>query len=393
MKTDRKELELYLHIPFCVRKCLYCDFLSAPADEEVRSAYMRQMHKEMDMLSPDYQNYRISSVFIGGGTPSLLSGSQIQRLMERVQSCFTVLADAEITMECNPGTADADKMRACFGSGINRLSFGLQSADAGELKLLGRIHTFEQFMDNYELARNTGFENINIDLMSALPGQKVSVYEQTVQKILALRPEHISSYSLMIEEGTPFYERYSQAQILREKGKSQHLLPTEEEERRMYVLTKELLKSEGYDRYEISNYALDGFACRHNTGYWMRKNYLGIGLGAASLVENERFSNTSDLKEYLEADFAKKPGVSGDRQQLTVREQMEEFVFLGLRMMRGISAEKFRRQFFTSLEDVYGEVIKRQLQDGFIKETTDGYCLTDYGIDISNYVMAQYLAS
>lgn len=386
-----KELELYLHIPFCVRKCLYCDFLSAPSSEEVRSAYMQQMHKEMDMLSQNYKDYQISSVFIGGGTPSLLLPEQIERLMEQIYRCFAVLPDAEITMECNPGTVDADKLRACLHSGINRLSFGLQSADAEELKLLGRIHTYEQFVSNYELARSIGFQNINVDMISALPGQKISTYEQTVQKIAALRPEHISSYSLMIEEGTPFFERYSQALYLREKGKEQHLLPAEEEEREMYDLTKRLLKNAGYDRYEISNYALDGFACRHNTGYWVRRNYLGIGLGAASLVENARFSNTSDLKEYLKADFIHGPGVGGGKIQLSLKEQMEEFMFLGLRMMCGVSSEQFYLQFSRTIEDVYGEVLREQLHSDLIRKTKDGYCLTDYGIDISNYVMAQYL--
>ena len=386
-----KELELYLHIPFCVRKCLYCDFLSAPSSEEVRSAYMQQMHKEMDMLSQNYKDYQISSVFIGGGTPSLLLPEQIERLMEQIYRCFAVLPDAEITMECNPGTVDADKMRACLHSGINRLSFGLQSADAEELKLLGRIHTYEQFVSNYELARSIGFQNINVDMISALPGQKISTYEQTVQKIAALRPEHISSYSLMIEEGTPFFERYSQALYLREKGKEQHLLPAEEEEREMYDLTKRLLKNAGYDRYEISNYALDGFACRHNTGYWVRRNYLGIGLGAASLVENARFSNTSDLKEYLRADFVHGPGAGGGKIQLSLKEQMEEFMFLGLRMMGGVSKREFADSFAEDMDEIYGTALQKWTQMGMMAQEDDMVMLTDAGIDVSNTILSDFV--
>lgn len=386
-----KELELYLHIPFCVRKCQYCDFLSAPAEESVRQAYMEQMEKEIHMAAESCRDYRISTIFIGGGTPSVLSAVQIKNLFDQLHSCFSILPDAEITLECNPGTVDRDKIRACLESGVNRLSFGLQSADIKELQLLGRIHTFEQFAANYELARAEGFKNINVDIMSALPGQKAGTYEKTIQKVLALRPEHISAYSLIIEEGTPFYERFAQAEMLREKGKDQHLLPTEEEEREMYVMTKELLKSAGYGRYEISNYALDGFACRHNTGYWKRKDYLGIGLGAASLVDNVRFSNTAELKEYLAADFTGMRNAVCGREQLSVEAQMEEFMFLGLRMMCGVSEKEFYMQFLKTMEEVYGEVLKKQLKDGLIKRTREGYCLTEYGIDVSNYVMAQYL--
>lgn len=386
-----KELELYLHIPFCVRKCQYCDFLSAPAQESVRQAYMEQMEKEIHMAAESCRDYRISTIFIGGGTPSVLSAVQIKSLFDQLHRCFSIFPDAEITIECNPGTVDRDKIRACLESGVNRLSFGLQSADMKELQLLGRIHTFEQFAVNYELARTEGFENINVDIMSALPGQKAGTYEKTIQKVLALRPEHISAYSLIIEEGTPFYERFAQAEMLREKGKEQHLLPAEEEEREMYVMTKELLKSAGYGRYEISNYALDGFACRHNTGYWKRKDYLGIGLGAASLVDNVRFSNTAELKEYMAADFAGMQDAVCGREQLSAEAQMEEFMFLGLRMMCGVSEKEFYMQFLKTMEEVYGEVLKRQLKDGLIKRTREGYCLTEYGIDVSNYVMAQYL--
>lgn len=387
-----RELEVYVHIPFCVRKCGYCDFLSAPASESVRSAYMEQMQKEIAAAGPSYGKYQVSSVFIGGGTPSVLQPVQIRQLCRQLQDSFHILQDAEFTIECNPGTLDAEKLRTYRSCGVNRLSIGLQSADASELRLLGRMHTYEQFAGNYHLARELGFKNINVDLISALPGQKISVYEQTLKKVTALKPEHISAYSLIIEEGTPFSDRYGKAEQLRQKGKTQYLLPDEEEERRMYDLTKQLLESAGYHRYEISNYALTGYACRHNQGYWLRTNYLGIGLGASSLIENTRFSNVTDLNQYLKINMTERNRAVSTWEKLDVPAQMEEFMFLGLRMMSGVSAEKFQEQFSKTIEEVYGKVLDKQLKEGLIKRTNEGYCLTDYGIDISNYVMAQYLS-
>lgn len=386
-----KELEIYVHIPFCVRKCGYCDFLSAPASESVRSAYMDQLLKEIAAAGPAYRKYQVSSVFIGGGTPSVLLPAQIQRLCRQLQDSFSFLQDAEVTIECNPGTLNEEKLRTYQSCGVNRLSMGLQSADASELRLLGRIHTYEQFTDQYQLARELGFKNINVDIISAIPGQKTSVYEQTLRKVIALEPEHISAYSLIIEEGTPFSDRYGQAEQLRQKGKPQHLLPDEDEERRMYDLTKQMLQSAGYHRYEISNYALTGYECRHNQGYWLRKNYLGIGLGASSMIENIRFSNATDLNQYLELDMTEPDRAVSTWEKLDVSAQMEEFMFLGLRMMRGVSAEKFQKQFSKTIEEVYGKVLVKQLKQNLIKKTDMGYCLTDYGIDVSNYVMAEYL--
>ena len=386
-----KELEIYVHIPFCVRKCGYCDFLSAPASESVRSAYMDQLLKEIEAAGPAYRKYQVSSVFIGGGTPSVLLPAQIQRLCRQLQDSFSFLQDAEVTIECNPGTLNEEKLRTYQSCGVNRLSMGLQSADASELRLLGRIHTYEQFTDQYQLARELGFKNINVDIISAIPGQKTSVYEQTLRKVIALEPEHISAYSLIIEEGTPFSDRYGQAEQLRQKGKPQLLLPDEDEERRMYDLTKQMLQSAGYHRYEISNYALTGYECRHNQGYWLRKNYLGIGLGASSMIENIRFSNATDLNQYLELDMTEPDRAVSTWEKLDVSAQMEEFMFLGLRMMRGVSAEKFQKQFSKTIEEVYGRVLVKQLKQNLIKRTDAGYCLTDYGIDVSNYVMAEYL--
>lgn len=391
MKIKVEELELYIHIPFCVKKCQYCDFLSAPAPESAIQAYLDQAMREIRAVSRQYTAYQVKTVFIGGGTPSILTPSQTQRLLEQLDQSFCIAPGAEVTIECNPGTLDAAKLRAYQNGGINRLSMGLQSAQEEELRLLGRIHTFREFQSNYALARSMGFENINVDLMAALPGQKADTYARSLEKVIALAPEHISAYSLIIEEGTPFFERYAEADRLRAKGKSQQLLPCEEEERNMYQLTKELLLQAGYHRYEISNYALDGFACRHNTGYWKRKNYLGIGLGAASMVKNLRFSNTSDLDKYLKADFKNNKNAYTDIYQLKINEQMEEFMFLGLRMTQGISAKDFQNQFHKDIEEIYGQVLNKHLNEKLINKTASGFCLTEFGTDVSNYVMAEYL--
>lgn len=392
-----KELELYVHIPFCAGKCLYCDFLSGPQPEKVIGRYLRQLHAELAACGNACRMYEVSSVFVGGGTPSLLAGRQIEALLETVWLHFTVRADAEITMECNPGTLTREKIKSCKRAGINRLSIGLQSADDAELRLLGRIHTFGQFLETYGLVREMGFKNVNIDIMSALPGQTTEAYEKTLRQVLAAEPEHISAYSLMIEEGTPFYGRYHAADERREKGLEQTLLPSEEEERRMYGRTAELLGAAGYARYEISNYAKEGYACRHNIGYWTRKDYLGVGLGAASLVGNARFRNPSGLQAYLQIGFGKSDGEPlenrwhEDTEYLSVQSRMEEFMFLGLRMTRGVSAADFAGQFGAPLERVYGNALQKLTRQGLLAQTEGGYRLTEEGIAVSNYALAEFL--
>ncbi len=281
--TGRRELELYLHVPFCVRKCAYCDFLSAPGSPARQEAYFHALQRELANF-PGKDAYHVSSVFFGGGTPSLWPGAWIGQLLEQIADAFSLDADAEISLECNPGTADAQKLRAYRAAGVNRLSLGLQSADHAELAALGRIHTWEDFQRIWEAARGAGFANINVDLMSALPGQNVTSWERTLRRVTALRPEHISAYSLIIEEGTPFFARYHEDALRREQGEQPLFLPSEEEEREMYRLTEILLGETGLRRYEISNYALPGRECRHNIGYWRGTEYAGFGLGASSLL-------------------------------------------------------------------------------------------------------------
>ncbi len=381
---NQKELELYVHIPFCVKKCSYCDFLSAPATEQTKEAYMAALFAEIGGRAKDYKDRIVTSVFIGGGTPSLLSGDSIRQLMEHIREGFTLAPDAEITMEVNPGTVTTEKLTAFYAAGINRLSIGMQSAQEQELKILGRIHDFDGFCQVYREAVEAGFTNINVDVMSGLPGQTLASYKDTLEKVLRLEPmpQHISAYSLIVEEGTPFAAMADRGELP---------LPEEDTERAMYEETIEVLAGYGFHRYEISNYALDGYECRHNVGYWIRRDYLGFGIGAASLIGNVRFQNGRDLNVYLAHPFACRE----EQQSLTTQEQMEETMFLGLRLIRGVSYPEFARCYGQTLEEVYGEVIARNVADGLLTvredETGRRLTLTGRGLDVSNYVMAQFL--
>lgn len=381
-----KSLELYVHIPFCVRKCEYCDFLSAPAGADTQQEYVRNLLLEIEQKGVRCTDYEVTTIFFGGGTPSILKAGWIADILDAIHRNFKVRKDAEITIECNPGTLTFEKLSIYKSAGINRISVGLQSASDAELRELGRIHTYEDFLKSYDLIRKKGFSNVNIDLMAALPGQTLKSYEQTLRRVLALKPEHISAYSLIIEEGTPFYEKYEADELLREKGEKPQMLPSEETERLMYERTKELLLAHGYERYEISNYARRGYACRHNIGYWRRENYLGFGLGSASLLENERFHNTTDLTDYLGGDY-----LAYEQKKLDKKSQMEEFMFLGLRMTDGISTECFRQTFGLTVELVYGPVLEQQIADQLLRKEDGRIFLTERGLDVSNYVMAQFL--
>lgn len=383
---NKKKIELYFHIPFCVKKCLYCDFLSAPADASTQDAYMEALLREIKGRASEYKEYTVDTVFIGGGTPSVVDVKWIERLMEMVRGLFSVAEEAEITMEVNPGTVDGDKLNRYFHAGINRLSIGLQSGNNEELKRLGRIHTWEDFLTTYHLAREIGFCNINVDVMSALPGQDTESYTASLRKIMALkpRPEHISAYSLIVEEGTPFAEMAEQGNLP---------LPDEDSERQMYEDTAGILGEYGYKRYEISNYAQDNYACRHNCGYWKRTDYVGFGIGAASLVDNVRFWNAENLQAYLNHPL----GCRCEEAVLSRKEQMEEFMFLGLRMTEGVSEKDFCEAFGQSMNQVYGDVIAKNISDHLLQykeipeEGDRRLSLTARGMDISNYVMAQFL--
>ena len=360
-------LELYIHIPFCVKKCAYCDFLSGPAGEKEKEEYVKMLVDEIRNCPDTVQNYRVISVFFGGGTPSLLTGEQIGRLMDTVREIFTLDEDAEITMEMNPGTVTEEKLRKYRQAGVNRLSIGLQSVNDEELRLLGRIHTYEEFREAYHLARVNGFSNINVDLISAIPGQTVESWRRTLKQVMALSPEHISAYSLILEEGTTFYKKY-----VEDEAKEGPKLPDEDAEHQMY---------------------------RHNLGYWERIPYLGFGIGAASLVPGDligkcrklegkmsRYTNPDQLREYAHSYRNK-----FQAELLTETEEMEEFMFLGLRKMNGISKKEFSEYFGKSLEDIYGEPICKLESLKLLEQDDDRVWLTKRGIDVSNSVFVEFL--
>lgn len=394
----KKPMQLYIHIPFCVKKCAYCDFLSFSADEKMQNTYVNALQNELNFYGSKYGDRYISTIFIGGGTPSWLNERMMASVMECVYRNFEVASDAEITIECNPGTVSDTKFAVYKEAGINRLSIGLQSANNDELKTLGRIHTYEQFLMTFDKARHHGFNNINVDLMSALPGQTPEGFIRSLKKIIRLKPEHISAYSLIIEEGTPFYEKYQKDVELRESGCETMFLPTEEEEYQTTKQTQELLQSEGYHWYEISNFAKPGRECRHNIGYWKRADYLGVGLGAASLIDNVRYANTSDIYEYIrcfeKGQMEKLPNFFGaveSCEAISREARMEEFMFLGLRMVDGFHRDEFERNFGISIEGVYGIELKRLQQEELLLQTEGCIRLTEKGIDISNYALSQFL--
>ncbi|MBR3241103.1 MAG: radical SAM protein [Parasporobacterium sp.] len=447
------KLMLYLHIPFCVRKCNYCDFVSFAGKDACFESYVQAICNEICAYGKFFGDREISSVYFGGGTPSILPAELLVRIMETIRNNFSLektkekkenarvfldrfrikkadkqskpLDLTEVSVECNPGTVDKQKLRAYKKAGVNRLSFGLQSADPEELKTIGRIHTFDDFTDALEFARETGFQNLNVDLMQAVPGQSIESWRKTLFLTALWKPEHISAYSLIVEEGTPFFEQQKKGLLN---------LPDEDTERRIYYYTKEFLEKSGYYRYEISNYAVPGYECRHNAGYWRRKEYLGLGLNASSMTDEVRRKNTADLKTYLSAfenperalkivseaceQFAQKEpaaaimnpvseqdGSAGGSKavqatgskvieeihRLSRKEQMEEYMFLGLRMAEGIQKQDFFDTFGQDFDFTYGDVVYDLKTKELLEETDGRLFLTERGVDVSNQVFSEFL--
>ena len=386
LKMKKRNLELYLHIPFCVKKCNYCDFFSASGTPKEQADYVSAMIQEIQSYQELSGEYEVQTIFLGGGTPSLLTPEQIEKIFTTIYHIFSVNENAEITMEMNPGTVDIEKLRAMKAAGVNRLSIGLQSAQNEELKMLGRIHTYEEFLETWKLTEQAGFKNRNIDLMSALPGQTIESYEDTLSKVLALEPEHISAYSLILEEGTVFYDWYEKGKLDRGAWK----LPSEEEEYAMGELTIQRLAEAGMHRYEISNYAKSGKECRHNLGYWDRVEYLGIGAGSSSLIKGERFDHIRDRKAYIEK-IRNGESILIDREILSVESQMEEFMYLGLRKIEGVSRTDFQNYFGKNVDDVYGEILDKLEAEQLVEFSGDRIRLTHRGMDVSNCVLAEFL--
>ncbi len=435
---NRREIGIYVHIPFCVRKCAYCDFLSFPAAQKLQHTYFQKLREEIASFDCA-QDHEAVSVYFGGGTPSLPDPEEIIQTLELIRTVFIVSEDAEITIECNPGTMDKGRLSAYRDAGINRLSIGLQSADDSLLKTLGRIHTREVFLREYLEAREAGFDNVSVDLMYGLPGQTLRSWTETLDLVKELSPEHISAYSLIVEEGTPFWSRYHEDDMAKRRGEKPLFLPDEEEEDRMLEVLRDSLRDIGMYRYEISNYALPGRESRHNTGYWKRREYAGFGLGASGQIGQIRYRNQSDMDLYLAAGRQrpadneqagdgmqpadnrpaadknqstgrKQPvysGQAGDRMQsaeegasdsfreevtvLTREDEISETMILGLRMTEGVNLARFEECFHERAEDLFSEQIEKFRQAGLLELSKGHLYLTDRGLDVSNLVMCEFL--
>lgn len=396
---NKKRLSLYIHIPFCVQKCRYCDFYSAAASAQEKSQYTELMCREIRswgrMLRKKYSVY---TIFIGGGTPTCLSAEQLQKIGAAIRESFDCDALTEFTTEANPGTVTPEHLTAWQQMGINRVSLGLQSAQNRELQMLGRIHSYEEFLDTYQMIRQSGMDQINIDVMAAIPEQTLESYQDTLEKIVSLNPAHISSYSLIVEPGTVFGD-------WEENGTLKCV--DEDTDRQMYEWTGKYLQQMGYHRYEISNYCRSGMECKHNCVYWTGGEYLGLGVNASSYLNGYRFRvpvSPKSYRSYVDRICQLAGNGSADLQNAIQRmdeleiidqkEQMEEFMFLGLRMMAGVSEEEFFRRFGSSMMDVYGDVIKKyQKMDLIRRKDTGQVALTEKGIDVSNSILADFLLS
>ncbi|MCD8158307.1 MAG: radical SAM family heme chaperone HemW [Clostridiales bacterium] len=364
-------LEIYVHIPFCRAKCGYCDFNSFPPAEGQTEKYVKRLIKEI--AESPYRGEKADTIFIGGGTPSLISPEYISEILKAVNSAFPFAENCEITMEANPESISPEGLKIYKNAGVNRISMGVQSFNDSELKTLGRIHNSKQAVEAYNMIRKAGFKNINIDLMFCYPSQSLESWEKSLYKAVELNPEHISAYSLIIEENTLFYKKYKNFQT------------NEDLYRIMYRKTKEILEGAGYHRYEFSNLAKEGYECRHNIGYWKRYNYLGFGLSAHSMYNNVRFSNTDSLSEYLTGEK------ENYREVLAKGDIIGEFMFLGLRMTEGINLSEFRQNFGKDIFKIFGSVIEKYEKYGFLEHNKERLWLTEDGIDVSNTIFSDFL--
>ncbi len=371
-----KPLALYIHIPFCWSKCIYCDFASYPNSEDRIEPYLAALKEELCSWKCALQGYELTSIFIGGGTPSILSGQQIEDLLRAVRRTIPVRSDAEITMEANPGTVNLRKLQICRRSGVNRISFGAQSMNDGLLKKLGRIHTAAEIREAVSMAREAGFNHVSLDLMYALPGQTTELWRDTLDQAIALNPDHISAYSLIVEEGTPMYD-------LAESGKVD--LPDDDSVIKMQHIAIDRLADAGYHRYEISNYARPGCECRHNIVYWQRGEYLGVGCAAHSLMNGERFENPRSLSEYLAG------ARRCDRIALTREDEMEETLMLATRMTQGMNLDDYRSRFGVDFATVHQESLRRLQALGLIEIDSGFLRLTRRGLEVQNAVVVELL--
>ena len=374
------KISLYIHIPFCAQKCLYCDFPSFARKDHLRKAYIEALNKEIINLREKHNNLEINTIFIGGGTPSVLEADELECLLKEVAK-LNMAKDIEYSMECNPGNLTEEKLEVMKNYGVNRISIGLQAKQDNLLKGLGRIHNYKTFKENFLLAKKVGFNNINVDLMFGLPNQRLNEWEETLREIISLEPAHISAYSLIIEEGTAFYNLYENDKLK---------LPTEEEERKMYHLAKKILEENGFNQYEISNYAKEGKECRHNLAYWNMDNWIGVGSAAASYINGKRIKNISSVEEYINSINEKGEAVE-EIINNSKNDNMEEFMFMGLRKINGIDENEFKKRFSMNINDVYGEILNKYIDEGLLIRDSGRIFLSEKGIEISNIIMADFL--
>ncbi|MGX9757235.1 radical SAM family heme chaperone HemW [Clostridioides difficile] len=389
-------LGLYIHIPFCVKKCKYCDFNSYKMDLDSKKRYIEDLKIEMELYSnklnrdDKYKNKEdfnldknniITSIFIGGGTPSILTSEEIREVFVSIKEKFNIDKNAEITIECNPGTLTLEKLETMKEVGINRLSIGLQAVQEKHLNFIGRIHSYKEFEKNYMDALSVGFKNINIDLMYSLPNQKLCDWKETLEKVTDLNPTHISAYSLILEEGTELYNMYEN---------NQFDLIDENIDIEMYEYTINYLKSKGYNQYEISNYSQEGYDCKHNILYWECEHYIGLGAGASGYINKNRYNNLESLEEYHLSLIKRKKPVQ-DSENLSTKDMIEEKIFMGLRMNKGIKFKDFEKKFEIDFREKYSKQIEMLLARKLINQSFEGIQLTQKGREISNSIFIEFM--
>ena len=377
-----EELGIYIHIPFCKQKCFYCDFCSFANKNEMQGKYVETVINEIKNITHK-EKYTVTTIYLGGGTPSILNPDYIKSILQEIKSSFEILDDAEITIEINPGTVNEEKLKKYKEYGINRLSIGLQSANDKILKKIGRIHDYKQFEETFFYARKCGFKNINVDLMIGLPTQAVEDVKQTLEKIIQKNPEHISVYSLIIEEGTIIEKLINENKLQ---------LPDEETERIMYWTVVNELKENGYNQYEISNFSKKTYESKHNTNCWKQKQYIGLGTSAHSYLNKKRYSNTNNIEEYIkniqENNISKNMTI---HEEQTEESTMNEYMLLGLRMIQGININEFKQKFKIDPTIKYKETLEKLQKENLIQITKTSIKLTKQGIDFGNIVWEEFI--
>ena len=370
---------VYIHIPFCATKCYYCAFNTYAFHKEQAKAYLQALHTEMELYVSETDP--LQTIFIGGGTPSILSANALSQLLTDIHQHFRITPDAEITVECNPGTVDIEKLRVMQDNGVNRLSFGLQAMQDETLKQLGRIHTVAEFLESYHLAREGGFENINIDLIFALPDQTIDAWHHTLNQVISLEPTHISAYNLVMEETTPFYEWWQAGEL--------HL-PSEDTEADMFQYTIETLTTHGYTHYEICNFARPNREALHNLVYWNNQSCIGLGAGASGYVNGVRYSNIRGIAPYINK-LAERTKPIADRERLTGDTEKAETLMLALRKREGISLDVYQNRFGEQIEVAFGSILKKWMDLGLLERTATHLRLTARGLFLANEVFVELM--